>query len=79
MNTPYRAPAFMPVALVLLASGCAWAPPMAPQPGLDPADASAAVRPVTDVSVRGGYRSFRPVAPRSWREQNERVAPQPRP
>ena len=67
------------MAFALLASSCTWTPPAAPQAGLDPADAAAPVRPVTDLSVRGAYQSFRPVTPRSWREQNERVAPQPRP
>lgn len=33
---------------------------------------------MTDVGAIGRYQSFRPVAPGSWREQNERVAPQPR-
>ena len=79
MPFPIRGPAFVPAALLFLASGCSWAPPSAPQAGADPADAAAAVRPVTDTSVRGAYQSFRPVEPRSWREQNERVAPQPRP
>lgn len=79
MPFPTRGPAFVPAALLILASGCSWTPPLAPQAGADPADAAAAVRPVTDISVRGAYQSFRPVEPRSWREQNERVAPQPRP
>ncbi len=79
MHALFRASALLPAALALLASGCTWTPPSAPQGGLDPADAAASVRPITDVSVRGTYQSFRPVAPRSWREQNERVAPQPRP
>lgn len=79
MNSFFRAPALLPAAIVLLASGCTWELPSAPQAGPDPANAAAPVRPVTDVSVRGDYQSFRPVAPRSWREQNERVAPQARP
>jgi len=64
---------------ILLLSACSWTPPSPPFAGPDPADLNVPVDPVTDVSVRGAYQSFRPVAPRSWREQNERVAPQPRP
>jgi hypothetical protein len=72
-----RVPAIVMPAL--LAAGCSFTPPSTPHAGPDPADAGAPVRPVTDVSVLGPYRSFRPVVPSSWREQNERVAPQPRP
>ena len=67
-----------PATFLALVAGCSWTPPSAPHAGPDPADASAQVRPVTDTGVIGPYQSFRPVAPRSWREQNERVAPQPR-
>jgi hypothetical protein len=74
----FRLPALAPVVLAFATAGC-FTPPSAPQAGPDPADAAAPVRPVTDVSVRGAYESFRPVTPGSWREQNERVAPQPRP
>ena len=73
-----RVPAAVPVAAALLVASCSWTPP-APSAGPDPADANVQVDPVTDVSVRGAYQSFYPVAPRGWREQNERVAPQPRP
>lgn len=66
-------------AFAFLASGCSFTPPSTPYAGPDPANAAAPVRPVTDVSVLGLYRIFRPVTPGSWREQNERVAPQPRP
>lgn len=76
MRLLFFAPA---AALALLLSGCNWDPPADPYFGPNPADPAAAVSPVTDVSVRGPYQSFRPVQPRSWREQNERVAPQPRP
>ncbi len=40
------------------------------------ADPDVRVPPATYRSVLGGYRSQRPVEPTSWREQNERVAPQ---
>jgi hypothetical protein len=79
MFQQFRVPAIVPMALALLVSACSYTPPSSPQAGPDPADAAAQVRPVTDVSVRGPYQSFRPVAPRSWREQNERVAPPTRP
>jgi hypothetical protein len=72
-------PAIGPMALVLVALGCSFTPPSLPQAGPDPAGAAAQVRPLTDASVLGPYQSFRPVTPRSWREQNERVTPQPRP
>lgn len=75
----FRSPAVIPTVLALAVAGCSFTPPPSPYAGPDPADAAAAVRPVTDVSVLGAYQSFRPVTPRSWREQNERVAPQPRP
>lgn len=74
----FRSPVIVPVASMLLVVGCSWTPPAAPSGGPDPADASVQVRPVTDTLVIGPYQSFRPVTPRSWREQNERVAPQPR-
>lgn len=74
-----RLPAAGPVAAALLVASCSWTPPSAPFAGPDPADPAASVRPVTDVSVRGAYESFRPVEPRAWRERNERVGPQARP
>lgn len=61
------------------ATSCAGAPPTGPFTGADPADAAASTRPVNDTGVLGAYTSARPVAPRSWREQNERVAPQRQP
>ncbi len=64
---------------LLLLSACSFSPPQAPYAGGDPADSRAPVRPVTDTGVIGAYQSQRPVAPRDWREQNERVAPQRRP
>ena len=79
MFRPFRVPAIVPMALALLAIGCSYTPPRPPGAGPDPADAAAQVRPLTDVSVTGPYQSFRPVAPGSWREQNERVTPPQRP
>ena len=65
--------------LLLGTAACAGNPPATPFAGADPADAAAPVRPVTDTGVLGAYTSTRPALPRSWREQNERVAPQGRP
>ncbi len=79
MSPFFRAPVLAPAAILLAVAGCSWNPPSAPQAGPDPADVSVPVRPVTDIGVTGAYQSFRPVTPRSWREQNERVAPPARP
>jgi hypothetical protein len=49
-----------------------------PWRGPDPSDPSVRVAPASYRSTIGGYASQRPVAPLSWREQNERVAPQPK-
>lgn len=64
---------------VFLLVGCGWTAPAVPLAGPDPASADAPVRPVTDTSAIGAYGSYRPVPPQSWRRQNERVTPQPRP
>lgn len=59
---------------VSLLAGCSAASaPMLAQ--ADPADAGASVRPVAYRPVTAGYESQRPVEPRPWREQNDRVAP----
>lgn len=60
-----------------LISGCAEAP-SSPFGGPSPSDASAAVPRVGYRSTIGPYLRQRPVAPASWREQNERVAPAPK-
>jgi hypothetical protein len=62
---------------VLLATACT-APPPAPLARADPADPGARVPPAAYRSVTGSYRSQRPVEPRAWDEQNERVAPAPK-
>lgn len=66
------------LALALGAAGCS-APPTGPFGGPDPADATLPVQPLTETGVLGAYVSGRPVAPGSWREQNERVAPRRQP
>lgn len=71
-------PSASALAFALVAGGCSWTPPTSPFAGPDPADPAVSIRPVTDVGVLGRYVSMRPVDPLPWREQNERVAPQPR-
>lgn len=46
--------------------------------GADPADPGAKVAGVGYRSTVAPYTSLRPTAPSSWREQNDRVAPQPK-
>jgi hypothetical protein len=68
-----------------LAAGCALltaacsGPPSAPFVGPDPADRTVRVPPAVYRSATGPYRTERPVEPRPWDEQNERVAPAPKP
>jgi hypothetical protein len=64
--------------LIALVQGCT-AITASPVSGPDPSDPNARVRPVSYRSAIAGYASQRPVEPRSWREQNERVAPAPKP
>lgn len=63
---------WLPLALVV--AGCAV--PAAPLVGPDPSDPSIRVPPTTYRSTIGSYVRYRPVEPRSWREQIERVAPE---
>lgn len=60
-------------AAFLLAGCSAGLSAIAPRP--DPADPNARVSAVGYRSGLGAYRSQRPVEPRPWREQNDRVAP----
>jgi hypothetical protein len=57
----------------LTLGGCL--PTTAPLVGADPADPSARVAGTAYRSTVAPYTSLRPVAPSSWREQNDRVAP----
>jgi hypothetical protein len=68
----FRTSAGLAVAALTLA-GCI--PATAPLAGADPADPGARVAGVGYRSTIAPYTSLRPTAPRSWREQNERVAP----
>lgn len=62
--------------LTLTTAACAAPPHLFAGP--DPAVPSARVPAVGYGSTVGSYASQRPVAPGGWREQNERVAPQPK-
>jgi hypothetical protein len=64
------------VALSVALGGCL--PATAPLIGADPADPTVKAAPVGYQSGISPYTSLRPTAPKSWREQNERVAPAPK-
>jgi hypothetical protein len=53
-------------------------PTTVPLAGADPADPGTKVAGVGYRSTVAPYSSLRPVAPSSWREQNDRVAPVPK-
>lgn len=61
------------LAVALLVAACK--PASLPVAGSDPADPSVPVPPARYQAALGAYVSQRPVAPASWREQNEQVAP----
>jgi len=61
------------VATSVALSGCAEFPVL--QAGADPADPAARVPPTRYVPVSAGTIDYRPVEPKSWIEQNQRVAP----
>jgi len=63
--------------LIALAPACS-AVTASPWHGPDPSDPSVRVPPTAYRSTIGGYASQRPVEPRPWREQNQRVAPAPK-
>lgn len=65
---------FFAIAVALLAAACK--PVSVPVAGADSADPSVPVPATRYQSALGPYVSQRPVAPSSWRERNERVAPQ---
>lgn len=72
----YRLPAVLAAAAFLI-QGCAATPPR-PFTGAEASDLGVRVPPVSYRPVLSGYVSQRPVAPAAWRQQNERVAPQPK-
>ena len=63
--------------LAALAQGCS-AITASPFSGPDPSDPTVRVPTVSYRSTIAAYASQRPVEPRSWRDQNERVAPAPK-
>src|SRR3954471_17718143 len=65
------------LALAALTAACA-APPPAPVAGADPSDPSVRTKPVGYRSSVGPYEAQRPVEPRPWQEQNQRVGPSQR-
>lgn len=64
------------VAVGLFNAGCLATPDRPLMAGADPADPRATVPATAYPPVLRGYESQRPVEPQSWRERNERVAPQ---
>lgn len=61
----------------LTLAGCM--PAAVPMSGADPADPGARVAGASYRSTIAPYTSLRPTAPSPWREQNDRVAPAPKP
>ena len=80
MAANFRKIKFATVALLsvaaLLLTGWRDPPPSAHMP--DPADPRAPVPPVGYGSTIRTYKRQRPVEPGAWREQNQRVTPQPK-
>jgi hypothetical protein len=69
---------FAGMAVVALALGGCMATTV-PLAGADPADPGAKVAGVGYRSTIAPYTSLRPTTSSSWREQNDRVAPAPKP
>jgi hypothetical protein len=64
-------------AMAVMLGGCMPTPVLLA--GADPADPGARVAGAGYRSTIAPYTSLRPTAPSSWREQNDRVAPTPKP
>ena len=78
-SIPYRSASLSAAALALaLLTACGRLPP-APLASADPADASAPVPAARYGGTFPSYPSGRPVEAGPWREQNERIAPEPKP
>jgi hypothetical protein len=65
-------------ALALVIAACTPVP-LAPLAGPDPADPRTRVPAVAYRSPVGPYVSRRPVEPLPWQDQNDRIAPAPKP
>ncbi len=72
VHASFRASLFLTLAFAV--SGCAAAPPQQ----VAAADPAVRVPAAGYRPVLGGYTSLRPVEPLSWREQNDRLMPQPK-
>ena len=64
-------------AIAMVPAACSQLPPSPAGP--DPSDPQARTRPATYRPVIGPYASQRPVEPLPWRDQNDRIAPVPKP
>ena len=64
-------------AIVMVLAACSQTPQRLTGP--DPSDPQAPARPAVYRSVIGPYTSQRPVEPLPWRDQNNRIAPAPKP
>jgi len=77
-----RKASFRNAVLMILAMGIAGlagcTPPAYLLAGVDPADPSVPVAAVGYHPTVAPYTSLRPAMPKSWREQNEQVAPAPK-
>jgi hypothetical protein len=65
--------------LALVTAACSAPIPAAPLAGRNPADADAPAPAAAYRSVTRPYRGARPVEPKPWTEQNQRVAPAEKP
>jgi hypothetical protein len=72
----FRTSAGLAIAALVLG---ACMPTTVPLAGADPADPNATVAGVGYRSTVAPYNSVRPTAPSPWREQNDHVAPAPKP
>lgn len=68
---------FASASLAVILSACSTPPPSLVA-GRDPSDPSAPVAAVRYTPVTAGTVDYRPVEPKPWGEQNQRVAPQPK-
>jgi hypothetical protein len=75
-KTRFRVSAVITAAALTL-GGCL--PTTAPLAGADPADPGAGVAGVGYRSTIAPYTGLRPTTPSPWREQNDHVAPAPKP